>query len=183
MCSPPGRREKTGVEPARHRHPRLLTLLLSVTLLLKRFPDSIRCYAMPCHATNNPPSLPPPVPLQPLHRFSSASCRILLHNALQCLLVSDEARWARELSCLMAIWWTLLLQSHLKPNIEHLVHLFSTFDYLVALKERVWTTSFASLLLLQNYWKLILPCIRKMPKIRHKEQWSLTTLHVYPCLL
>ena len=47
-CAPHGRRVKTGEPARRHRHQRQLTLLYSsraVTLLLKRFPDSILCYA------------------------------------------------------------------------------------------------------------------------------------------
>ena len=70
-CAPHGRRVKTGEPARRHRHQRQLTLLYSsraVTLLLKRFPDSILCYAASwtMYCSQSPPSPP-----QTLSRFSS----------------------------------------------------------------------------------------------------------------
>ena len=96
-CAPHGRRVKTGEPARRHRHQRQLTLLYSsraVTLLLKRFPDSILCYAaswtMYCSQS------PPP----PLHkRFPDSAQVCSLHLA-------------------RAVWWqcieSLLLFPHLK---------------------------------------------------------------------
>lgn len=160
-CAPHGRRVKTGEPARRHRHQRQLTLLYSsraVTLLLKRFPDSILCYATSwtMYCSQSPP---------PLHkRFPDSAQVCTLHLA-------------------RAVWWQFVEASPPSPTSKF--QYLDTFEYFLVYCrsfERVLTAfliNFCTFVVVAKLLVSFLPCTHKLPKFTENEQIS----HFYPCPL